>query len=103
MSESAVSACGDPASVCEARSLSKAIQVESLPSDPLVTMKISNAECSDHLYEGINAIPRRKYKSTATFVTLVIAAALFFGLIFTLFSFNFNFFGVSFYHHWFSV
>jgi hypothetical protein len=97
MSECAVSAHSDPASAeREARRLSKAIQVESLPSDPRISIKISNSGCSDNLGEGENETPGRKNKSTAAFVTLVIAAALLFGLIFTLFSFNFNIFEVGF-------
>jgi hypothetical protein len=96
MSECAVSAhSSDSASAeREARRLSKAIQVESLPSDPRISIKISNEGCSDTLGEGDNATPGRQNKSTAAFVTLVIAAALLFGLIFTLFSFNFDFFEV---------
>ena len=97
MSECAVSARGDPASAeREARRMSKAIQVESLPTDQVASASITNPECYGHLNEGDNVLPGRKNKSTAAFVTLAIAAALLFGMMFTLFSFNFNFFEVRF-------
>jgi hypothetical protein len=97
MSECAIPARGDASSAeREARRMSKAIQVDSLPSDQAASVKISNPECHVHLDAGDNEMLGRKNRTTAVFVILAIAAALLFGLIFTLFSFNFNFFEVKF-------
>ena len=97
MSVFADSTSVDPESAAlEAGRLSKSIQVDSAPSDQPVSMKATNAGFSDRLNESENVKSGFKNKSTATFVAVAIAAALLFGLVFTLFSFNFNFFQVRF-------
>jgi hypothetical protein len=97
MSVGADSTSVDPASAeLETGRLSKSIQVETLRSDQPVSMKAINAGYSDHLNESENVKSGLKNKSTATFVAVAIAAALLFGLGFTLFSFNFNVFQVRF-------